>query len=111
MIAVCGLECANCDIRSASENVETAKHIARWFKSELGEDVKPDQIRCGGCRGDRTEHWSPDCAILKCCVDDKGLEDCTYCSDFPCAMLVEWAESGDKYRTALDRLKMLKLNR
>jgi hypothetical protein len=30
---------------------------------------------CISCRGNRATHWSADCQILKCCVDDKGLNN------------------------------------
>ena len=79
MIAVCGLDCVN----------------------ECGLLYK----RCDGCRGDRAKHWSASCWILKCCVDDKGLEFCNKCEDFPCQKLEEWAGKSSRYTVALNRLK------
>lgn len=114
MIAVCGLDCGPCDIRKAPNDPEAAKRIVAWFKKEgwlkknegITEVIKRDMY-CKGCKGDRSVHWSPDCWILKCCVDDKGQEFCYQCSVFPCDRLVERAEKDDHYGQALDRLKKM----
>ncbi|OYD15048.1 hypothetical protein CH333_06665 [candidate division WOR-3 bacterium JGI_Cruoil_03_44_89] len=105
MVAVCGLDCGECDIHQASNNPEIARQIVDWFKKERDIEVKLEDIRCSGCKGDRTKHWSPDCWILKCCVDEKGLEFCSQCDDFPCEKLIEWAKGSEKYGDALNRLK------
>jgi len=108
LIAVCGLNCRECQIFQASDNLEIAKAIADWFKKERDIEVKIEDIRCEGCKGDRPKHWSPDCQILKCCVDEKGLQFCFQCKDFPCEMLTEWAKGGERYREAIEQLKRMK---
>lgn len=105
MIAVCGLNCSKCDISHASHNPEIAQQIADWFKKERDTEVKIKDIRCLGCKGERTKHWSPDCWILKCCVDEKGLEFCYECEEFPCERLKKWAKKSKKYGEALNRFK------
>ncbi|MCW3994294.1 MAG: DUF3795 domain-containing protein [Candidatus Bathyarchaeota archaeon] len=104
MVAVCGLNCAKCEIFQASSNRDLAQKIVDWFKKERDTVVKVEDICCLGCRGDRAKHWSPDCWILKCCVDEKGLEYCFQCGDFPCEKLKEWAEENKSYGEALNRL-------
>ncbi|HID91028.1 TPA: DUF3795 domain-containing protein [Candidatus Bathyarchaeota archaeon] len=74
-------------------------------------EIKSEGIRCLGCKGDRTEHWSPDCWILKCCVDKKGLGFCHECEDFPCERLEEWAKGSKRYEEALDRIKGMGVKR
>ena len=108
MIAVCGLECHKCDILQATNDPKIAQEIADWFKKERNEDVKPADIRCMGCKGDRTKHWSPDCWIVQCCVDKKGLEFCYQCDEFPCEKLVEWSKGCEGYGKALERLKEMR---
>jgi hypothetical protein len=108
MIAVCGLECHKCDIREATDNPQVAQQIADWFKKKRNEDVKLEDIRCLGCKGDRNRHWSADCWILQCCVDEKGHQFCCDCDQFPCDRLVEWSRQGERYGNALDRLKRMK---
>ena len=108
MIAVCGLDCGGCDIRMAATDKEMAQKIADWFKKKLNEEVKLEDIQCSWCRGDREKHWSPDCWILQCCVDEKGLSYCHECDDFACEKLEEWGRSSEKYQEGLDRLKRMK---
>ena len=108
MIAACGIECFKCDILQATSDRKIAQYIADWFKKERNEVVKLEDIRCSGCKGDRAKHWSSDCWILKCCVDDKGLEFCNECAEFPCVKLVEWSKTDKGYGAALNRLKEMK---
>ncbi|MCK4257068.1 DUF3795 domain-containing protein, partial [candidate division WOR-3 bacterium] len=105
MIAACGLNCSKCDVHQASNDPKTSEKIANWFKRERDIEVKIEDIKCMGCKGDRTKHWSPDCWILECCIDKKGLEFCCQCEDFPCERLKEWAKGSKKYSDALSKLK------
>jgi hypothetical protein len=107
MIAVCGLECHTCDIREAAHDPRIAQEIADWFKKELNQDVKPEDIHCMGCKEDRSRHWSADCWILQCCVDQKGFEYCHQCGEFPCGKLTEWSKTSKRYGEALDRLRRM----
>jgi len=104
MIAVCGLDCAECDIFQAVDNSRIAQRIADWLRRERGIEVSPEDIYCDGCRGDREQHWSPECWILKCCIDDEGLEFCHECEDFPCQKLNEWVKGSERYSDALEKL-------
>jgi len=115
MIAVCGLDCGPCEIRRAPNEPDAAQRLVAWFKKErwLKEDEGMNEVierrmYCMGCRGDRSVHWSSDCWILKCCVDDKGHEFCYECVSFPCERLSEWAKQNDDYSQALQRLKKMK---
>lgn len=110
MIAVCGLDCSVCDIRRVPIDSAAAQRVVSWFRDQgwLAQDEGVNEIiqrsmYCKGCRGDRFVHWSPDCWILRCCVDEKGLDFCSECEEFPCLRLREWARSG-KYAQALQRL-------
>jgi hypothetical protein len=105
LIAGCGLVCGECDIQQALNDPRLAQEIADWLSDKTGKEVDPGTIRCEGCRGPRERHWSPDCWILKCCVDDRGLESCNACRDFPCQALEEWAATSARYSEALERLK------
>ena len=110
-MAVCGLDCAGCDIRKVPTDTAAAQRVLEWFRSmdwlQEGEGV-PEIIErrmyCCGCHGDRTLHWSADCWILQCCVDEKGLSFCYECESFPCARLVEWSTQNAGYTKALERL-------
>lgn len=110
-VAVCGLKCDECDIFKAKNNPQIAREVVNWFKNERDLDVEAEQIRCSGCRGDRSEHWSPDCEILTCCVDEKGLDFCHQCESFPCERLTERDKENKRYGEALDLLKEMKETR
>jgi hypothetical protein len=115
MIAVCGLDCGNCDLRKVPSDPEAAQRVVAWFRemgwlneSEGISEVMERSMYCKGCREDRSVHWSPDCWILQCCVDEKGLAFCYECGDFPCERLSEWAKGSAKYAQALDRLQRVR---
>lgn len=115
MIAVCGLDCGGCEIRLAPTNADAAHSVIAWFKQMgwLAEDeglaeVIERRMYCQGCRGDRSLHWSADCWILKCCVDDRNLVSCHECDAFPCEKLGAWSRQNTSYTEALSRLQRMK---
>jgi len=108
LIACCGLDCSECDMRKAAKDPEMQRDFARWFKEKLGKDVDPADIGCTWCRGDREGHWSPDCWILECCVGTHGRENCSTCPEFPCDRLRDWAAQNERYTAALERLRRLR---
>jgi hypothetical protein len=115
MIAVCGLDCGSCDIRRVPTDPEAAQRVVAWFK-EMGwlekdegvSEVIQRSMYCTGCRGDRSVHWSSDCWILQCCVDDRGLTFCYDCDAFPCERLNDWAQQSARYTRALNRLQHMR---
>jgi hypothetical protein len=114
-IAVCGIDCTQCPLLKASQgDTQAAEHLAGWWRGEgwLKEDEGAAEVlergpHCIGCRGDRSTHWSANCWILKCCVDDRGLDSCHECDDFACEQLVQWAAQNDSYTEALNRLRRM----
>jgi hypothetical protein len=113
-IAVCGIGCELCDIRRAPEDPAAAQRIVAWYKKEGWlkdnegiKEVVERSMYCNGCKSDRSVHWSPDCEILQCCVDTKGHQFCSACSDFVCERLEKWAHQNEHYREALNRLKIM----
>jgi hypothetical protein len=115
MIAACGLDCTSCEIRLAPTDPAAAKAVIDWFKRQGwlsdGEGMAQAierKMYCTGCLGDRDSHWSGDCWILECCVDQGGHSNCSECESFPCERLVDWAKQNDAYRAALVRLRQLR---
>jgi len=108
-LAACGLDCGDCAIFQAREHPEIAERIAAWFREERKVEVRPEQIRCPGCRGDQAEHWTPGGSILLCC---QGRDlDCGDCDDFPRASPVEWSQGSTRYAEALPRLQQMRRQR
>ena len=108
MIAPCGMDCAQCPIFIAARDPVAAERLAQAWHSSGHPDAKPSWFRCQGCRGDRSVRWSEPCGISQCCVDDKDLDFCYECNEFPCERLEEWAAAHEHHRPALDRLKEMK---
>lgn len=108
MLAPCGLDCSACDIHRAKDDPGLMKTILDWFKTERKMELSSEQIRCDGCLGNRSNHWSPDCWILKCAVDEHHHESCSECDEFPCEKLEKWAQSDAGYSRALGRLKEMR---
>ena len=66
-ISVCGLNCAKCDMYEAGHGNEKLRdEILAWFRKERNETLEPEKIRCDGCRGPLSTHWSPDCKMMLC---------------------------------------------
>jgi hypothetical protein len=115
LLAACGLDCGSCEIRRAPSDPVAAQVVLDWFRCEgwLAEgegmaQVLERKMYCTGCLGDRDTHWSADCWILACCVDQRGHRNCSECEAFACARLVEWAGQNEGYAAALARLRELR---
>ena len=78
MLAACGLDCGSCTIRLIPIDAEAAKGVIDWFKqmgwlkeSEGVAEAIERKMYCNGCQSDRSVHWSGNCEIMLCCVDEK----------------------------------------
>jgi hypothetical protein len=113
--SVCGLDCGGCDLRRLPTDNLAANRIISWFQ-EMGwlsereglAEVINRGVYCRGCRGERTVHWSADCWILRCCVDERRLDFCYQCDDFPCERLATRAAGNERYAAGLCQLHALR---
>ncbi|MBN2556430.1 MAG: DUF3795 domain-containing protein [Anaerolineales bacterium] len=117
-MAACGLDCSECDIRRAGIDPAAADRVLIWFRHagwlEEGEGIDVLQPRlplCSGCHGSLETHWSPDCWILKCCVEEHGFHTCAECNQFPCDRLTAWSQERPSYAVALERLHQISVRR
>jgi hypothetical protein len=118
LIAACGLDCTDCDLRRSPFDDKAAGEVVAWYQSRgwLKKDEGIPELRsrgtlCEGCHGNRATHWSADCKILTCCVDRKKLRYCSECPDFVCTELREWAAKSSRYQAALTRLQVMRADR
>jgi hypothetical protein len=110
------LECGKCDIFLLPVNRGVQDKIIPWFKAQgwlkLEEglaEVIDRKMYCKGCHSNRADvHWSSDCAILTCCVDEHKLDNCSQCDAFVCERLTTWAGKDVRYNLALERLRELR---
>ncbi len=60
------------------------------FQSRCGvccnECERKEKVNCTGCINMKKPFWGGECGVKKCC-EDKGLNHCGECSEFPCEML------------------------
>jgi len=108
-ISVCGLNCAVCDIHKAGHGDEKLRdEIVEWFKKERNKTVRPEQIRCEGCKDSLDAHWSPDCRMMLC-AKKRGVEHCFQCEEFPCGFLEEFSSDGvPHHKRTVENLKKMK---
>ncbi len=84
MIAYCGLNCETCDAYLATVNDDqalrekTAKLWSEWNHA----DIRPEYIRCMGCRTDgiKTYYCTCLCGIRQCALK-KGVNTCGACGE------------------------------
>ena len=107
IMGVCGIDCSRCQIYLAPKKPKLALKLAKAF-DKMWDNVKPEDFHCSTCRGEFSECWTNECWIRSCCVDDKNLDFCYQCQDFPCKGLEEWANKNKRYMRALITLKNMK---
>jgi len=91
LTAPCGLDCFNCDIYEKNITEEMKKQFASKIKKD------PEEVACKGCRLENgCKHLGQPCETLKC-IEDKGLEFCFECEEFPCVKLQPAKEGADRY--------------
>jgi hypothetical protein len=108
MIAYCGLDCLQCGAFLATRANDDAKRreVAALWSKEYGGDIQPEDIHCDGClakSGILFRHCEV-CEIRKC-GREKGLSNCAYCPDFPCAKLTEFFTMVPESKTRLDTIR------
>lgn len=92
IIAACGNDCSACPRYIAhpyEKTDEELKHTAElWMKIGYRDHlVTNEEISCTGCK---PENW---CRyhVVKCC-EDKGISNCSECTDYPCQNMKECFE-------------------
>jgi hypothetical protein len=107
MTSPCGLDCFNCPMYLANEDMELRANMSERL------NISPESARCKGCRneggaipflGDRKP-----CAVFSC-TGRKGIRYCYECADFPCDHLHPYADQASvrPHNTKLFNLCLIK---
>lgn len=109
LLGPCGIYCGACDIYVACTTGDRTgqQKIADWLKEHYGGNPQPEEIRCGGCWGCLTEHWSADCKILKC-VKARGVRLCCDCGEYDSCTTLETFYQGGDYQPARATLRRVR---
>jgi hypothetical protein len=75
----CGLYCGACPVLVANEKGEVEKTAKEW-------KMKPEEIKCFGCKTKTNAIYCIDCDI-KHCAEQKKVEFCFQCNEFPCSRI------------------------
>ncbi|MDM8549182.1 DUF3795 domain-containing protein [Desulfobacterales bacterium HSG2] len=87
MTAPCGLPCFECYLHLAGESGELQTMLSEAF------GIPFEQALCKGCRneGGKCAHLPVSCTLYPC-AEEKGVEFCCDCSEFPCDRLHPYAD-------------------
>ena len=82
MIGYCGYNCHLCAARSDDINIRK-KLVEAWRKYLGHQNYTPENVVCKGCRSKGDKIADKQCKVRPC-VQEKGLESCAQCEEFPC---------------------------
>ena len=107
MIAYCGLTCTECPAYLATKEDSDEKRVivAELWSKEFKSGISPEDINCDGClsTGRLFSHCSV-CKIRKC-GQEKQLENCGYCDDYPCHKVSFVIDSVPSARKILETIR------
>lgn len=113
VMAYCGLICESCPIHLATLEQDTDRQqamresIAEQCAEHYGMDLHPDDITdCDGCLANTGRLFSGclQCEIRKC-AREKGIENCAYCDDFACKILLDHFSLDPGAKTRLEEIR------
>lgn len=109
LVTACGLYCGNCAIHNGaiSDSAATLRRLLEshglsketmayipgtdWYEGfDRGLTWCTDKVKCGGCRSEA--RFNPMCELQKCVVQQKGLDFCFDCGEFPCDIVTKFEQ-------------------
>ena len=97
LVANCGTYCGVCPYLIAYKTND--EHLKEKLAKSAG--LKPEQIVCEGCNSDLAFIFCRTCDTKKC-VQEKGIESCSECGDFPCELVERWEFEDFKNRIKME---------
>lgn len=95
LIAPCGIYCGVCPYLIAYKTKD--ERLKEKLAKNVG--IRPEQIVCEGCRSDVPLFFCNVCKI-KSCVQEKNIESCAECEDYPCERIEKYP-----YKEFITRVK------
>ena len=78
----CGLFCGACEALLSVEAGEIDKLADRW-------NTPAEDMECHGCKSGKISMFCRTCKI-KMCAEERELQFCSECNDFPCPMISDF---------------------
>lgn len=78
----CGLYCGGCEVLIANQKGFVEEKAKEW-------NMDPNDLICNGCKSDTVATFCQTCG-MKVCAEEKGIEFCFQCSDYPCKMVSDF---------------------
>ncbi len=108
MIAYCGIACSECPayIATQKNDDKLREETAKKWTEEFHSDIAPAEINCDGCPTDSTKliKYCGQCGIRNC-AREKGVKNCAYCADYPCAKLTAFLKNVPEAKALLDEIR------
>lgn len=93
-ITLCGDNCLECPRYLAKTNNDLKNIAALWYKIGWRDTiVSNDEIRCAGC----SSHKKCTYKLIEC-INEKGVEKCNLCCDFPCQKIKDMLKRSNEYK-------------
>jgi hypothetical protein len=87
LIAKCGCNCTTCPTyKDNLKDIDDRKKCSEGWEKYLNIKLGPEKLRlCDGCSipDDKRKIFYLNCVVRKCAMKN-GIENCAYCSAFPC---------------------------
>ena len=104
LIAACGLYCGACGVYLATQDNDIDK--IKYYAAALGQTY--EETLCDGCGAGRKSLFCTKTCTFINCKQEKGVENCVDCHEFPCESLKDF-KSKMPHRTEIyDSMKRLK---
>jgi hypothetical protein len=110
LIAVCGLDCAECEgylATQANDKVAKERVAAKWRKEHNNPRIDATYVTCNGCLSERLGGHCSECNIRACGVAH-GIPNCAHCLDYEtCGKIARFLGFVPKARANLDSIRSL----
>jgi len=110
MDAVCGLDCATCEARlatQANDEAEKERVAATWREMYKAPSIDAAYVTCDGCLS-LDGHLGGHCleCNIRACGLERGVANCAHCADYEtCAKLAKFFEAVPDARATLDGIR------
>lgn len=91
----CGLYCGACAVLIANREGTLKESSQKW-------DTDPEDLKCHGCKTETNAVYCKTCDI-KQCAENKQIDFCFQCAEYPCTRLVEFRNDEFPHHSVIFR--------